>query len=185
MANIAYPTKDFLRQIMTYNSDDGFFYWNPRRIEFFQDKKQPAKHNCAIWNGKFAKKRAGCIGKDGYYKIRINDRLYLGHILAWVYNYGFAPNQDIDHINMNPSDNRLCNLRLATRSQNMANTKAHKDSLTGVKGVYFDKNRQKFAARIHVNGNCIQLGAFCELKEAKAAYAEASLQYFEEFRRSE
>lgn len=184
MAKREYPTAEYIRQIIKYNSADGSFTWLARNESQFTSGKRAAAINCAIWNSKHAGKKAGGVSKDGYYKIRIDDWLYLGHRIAWIYYHGSPADGDIDHINMDVSDNRIANLRAASRSQNMANTKAHKDSQTGVKGVYLDKRRCTYNARICVNGSTISLGAFRDLSDAIKAYEVASIKYFGDYHRN-
>lgn len=184
MANITYPHATLVRQLLDYDPATGAFLWKERPSSMFLDGVQTSQHNCNIWNGKFAGKPAGCVTRDGYHKIRINDRLYLAHVLAWIHIHGETPSMDVDHVNMNPSDNRLCNLRLATRSQNMGNTRAHADSVSGLKGVYLDRKTGKWTARIYANGTRRHLGVFETAEEASAAYEAAALELFGQFARS-
>lgn len=183
MAYNLYPTADFIRQILDYNQETGDFVWRKRSVSLFTNGRQSAEHNCSIWNGKFAGKKAGCISNNGYLKIRINDTLYLGHRIAWIHYYGTNPDCDIDHLNMIRCDNKISNLRMANRSQNMANTLVHNDSTTGIKGVYFDKRRNKYCARICVSGRTLSLGSFEDPKEAGNAYIKASIKYFGAYQR--
>ena len=93
--------------------------------------------------------------------------LHLAHLLT----------DDIDHINMVRDDNRIENLRRASRSQNMRNTKAHRDNSTGFKGVTFDKCSGKFKAQIGICGRQKNIGRFDTAKEAHAAYARELLRH--------
>ncbi len=92
---------------------------------------------------------------------------------------GYQDFADSDHINRNGLDNRRCNLRPATGSQNGWNTGKRKDNTSGYKGVYWD--RKKWRARIKVNGKPIHLGLFDDIKDAARAYNEAALKYHKEF----
>lgn len=85
----------------------------------------------------------------------------------------------VDHANQNKLDNRRCNLRIATISQNNANSKCHSDTALGIKGVIRDpKCRSKpFRARIRFNKKLIDLGYFQTAEEAHAAYCEASTKF--------
>lgn len=120
-----------------------------------------------------SRKEAGYTRKDGYVKIVINQKRYLAHRLAWLYMYGEPP-QCIDHINCNPSDNRLCNLREATISQNGFNRPRQANNTSGYKGVYWNKGRSMWMARIYVKGKMVYLGVYKEIKEAAKAYKKAS-----------
>jgi hypothetical protein len=180
--NMIYPDAKTLRQLLDYNPDTGAFIWRARPESMFSSSRQTAAHNCNIWNARFAGKSAGCVNQ-GYHKIRVNDVLYLAHILAWIMVYDAVPSGDLDHVNMDPSDNRIQNLREAPRSQNMGNTRAHKDSFTGRKGVYFDKKGACFVARVCKDGVCKYLGRFAQLDDAASAYTSAAQDAFGEFAR--
>lgn len=86
---------------------------------------------------------------------------------------------EIDHINRDPLDNRRCNLRIVTGSENCQNKVARSDSSTGIKGVYrTGSSRHKpFVADIQVNGKRKYLGRFATISEAAEAVREATLKY--------
>jgi len=118
----------------------------------------------------------------GYRLIHVNGKRHYGHRLAWFYVHGEWPNR-IDHINGNPSDNCIANLRLATGSQNGANMKLRKANTTGFKGVSRFK-KGKWRATIKHAGRAIQIGTFASPEEAHAAYVAASRRLFGEFARA-
>ena len=92
--------------------------------------------------------------------------------------FGHIPeNAEIDHINHVRDDNRLCNLRFVTGSENSKNQSVSSKNTTGVTGVHFSKARKKYRAQIKVNRKIISLGMFYTLEEAAAARAEANLKY--------
>ena len=63
---------------------------------------------------------AGCLAKTGYWVVRVNYRQYLAHRVAWLMATGTDPGElEVDHVNWDRSDNRLCNLRLASHAENM------------------------------------------------------------------
>lgn len=88
---------------------------------------------------------------------------------------------DIDHINGVKTDNRLSNLRLASRSQNMANTGLRSTNKSGVKGVCWDKQSGRWDARIWKDGVAHRIGYFDDLDQAKVAYDAAASRLFGEF----
>lgn len=98
------------------------------------------------------------------------------------YLLGF-PDAEIDHINGNPRDNRRKNLRICSHSENLKNTKMHYDNRSGFKGVYFSKDRNKYRARITVDGKSIYLGQYDTAEEGGRAYDRAAVFYFGEFAR--
>ena len=112
---------------------------------------------------------AGSIDKDGYLIITIDWKRYKAHRLAWLYIYGYFPEHDIDHINRNPSDNRIKNLREVSRSCNMRNTGNHRDNTSGVKGVRFSEKRKKWMSQIQVNRKCRFLGYYIDFNDAVCA----------------
>lgn len=90
---------------------------------------------------------------------------------------------EIDHRNGNGLDNRRENLRLATRSQNIANSKLHVRNTSGTKGVYWDKSTRKWRASICCNYRVIQLGRFVDKEEAIRVRRETQKAMFGEFAR--
>lgn len=89
----------------------------------------------------------------------------------------------VDHINCNKLDNRRCNLRICSRSQNMMNTKSHKDSLSNYKGVCWSKKENKWIARICVNYKTERIGCFLSETEAAMAWNKRAKEIFGEFYR--
>lgn len=88
---------------------------------------------------------------------------------------------EADHINRNKLDNTRKNLRVATRTENSFNKIAHADSLTGIKGIYWNKEKSKWQAQIRINGKQTNLGRFCTKEIAHQVYCEAALKYHGEF----
>ena len=88
---------------------------------------------------------------------------------------------DIDHRDRNKANNRIANLRKATASQNLFNSPKRTRNTSGVKGVSL--NRNKWQARIMVNGVDIRLGRFVSKGMAAVAYAKAAIRYHGEFAR--
>lgn len=105
-----------------------------------------------------------------------------GSILLHILLYGRAPNGfDWDHINRDKLDNCRENLRIATRSQNKANSVKHRDNTSGFKGVCFDKSRNRWLATLGFNGKQLYLGRYRDKKEAALAYDNAAKEHFGEF----
>jgi hypothetical protein len=117
---------------------------------------------------------AGYTRPDRYKSIRIDRKSYLQHRLAWLYVYGVWPEKHIDHINNDPSDNRILNLRDVTRSENLQNRAAQSNNTSGHKGVTWLKATQKWQAQIRLNNKNIYLGTFDTVELASDAYQSAS-----------
>lgn len=98
---------------------------------------------------------------------------------------GAKEGEHVDHKNGNSLDNRRSNLRICTRSQNIANAKLRADSTTKAKGVNFRTfgKYSSYRVRIGVSGKRVNVGHFQTIKEAKNAYATAAKFYFGEFAR--
>lgn len=152
------PSDESLRAI-SYDPDTGEFTWLESR------------------GGVRAGSRAGNVMPDkGYLRIRLDGVLVLAHRLAWRLYWGAWPVEFIDHINCERDDNRICNLREATRSQNCRNRRVAPGRIVP-KGV--TAHRKRYRARIgHVD-----IGSFDTAEEAHAAYAEAARLAYGEFAR--
>lgn len=92
--------------------------------------------------------------------------------------YGFyGEGLEVDHINHVRNDNRLCNLRFVTRSENLKNQSISSKNTSGVTGVYFSKAKKKYIAQIKVNREVIYLGIFDTLEGAAEARRQADRKY--------
>tara|TARA_R110002126_G_scaffold110794_1_gene248163 strand:+ start:213 stop:734 length:522 start_codon:yes stop_codon:yes gene_type:complete len=95
--------------------------------------------------------------------ICVNGISYAAHRLAWFYVYEKWPTLEIDHIDQNPKNNRIANLRQATRSQNAQNISYTRRTHSGITGVVWDNT---WKAVITVNRKEIVLGKFSNIKDA-------------------
>jgi hypothetical protein len=126
---------------------------------------------------------AGCVWGDGYRYIRYKKSLLLAHRVAFAVHYGRWPNQ-VDHINLNRSDNRLCNIREATNAQNNRNKSVQSNNTSGFKGVTFNRATNKFQAKITLDGKTRSLGYFSTAEDASAKYNIAAKEIHGEYARA-
>lgn len=128
--------------------------------------------------------RAGGLAAQGYIYICVRGKRILAHRAIWAIVYGEWPQSIVDHVNMDRTDNRLCNLRLATKSQNACNTRLYRNNTSGVKGVRWRQNAKKWTAEIRVNGRSKHLGTYDNKEDAAMAYAVAAQKLHGEFARA-
>jgi len=115
-------------------------------------------------------KRAGTVAKNGYLKVQINKVVYYSHRLIWVlFNKTIPLDKQVDHIDMNKSNNKIINLRLVDYVANALN-KNSKQSNTGVKGV--SKDRDYYKVSFTVNSKSVHVGNFNNLQEAQKVAKE-------------
>ena len=116
------------------------------------------------------------VNTNGYIKIKINKKIYYLHRVIYKYFNeewditDISHNNQIDHININPLDNRIENLRVLTHSQNNRNQKKRKNCSSQYKGVYWHKQNNKWLAYIRIDGKIKHLGSFTNEEEAAEAY---------------
>jgi hypothetical protein len=146
-------TQSTLKQTLSYDPETGIFIWIKKIA------------NCTKIGSV-----AGSKQDIGYLQINIHKKSYKAHRLAWLYMHGEFPLCEIDHINNIKTDNRLLNLRLATKSQNRQNRGIQSNNTSGYKGVSFDKETGKWIASANHNGKQIKLGRFITPDEASAVY---------------
>ena len=124
--------------------------------------------------------KAGCKNWNGYAFVGFNGKQHMAHRVIFLIHRGFMP-EYVDHINRNPSDNRIENLRACTNSENLCNAKLPKHNTSGVKGITWLKREGKWQARIWVNGKAKSIGRFASLDDAKQSVMKAREFYHEEF----
>ena len=110
-----------------------------------------------------------CVGyqrKDGYFHAEISGKKYLLHRIIFTLSHGFTP-EFVDHINGDRADNRIENLRGASRAQNNRNTKTRKTNKSGVKGVSWYAKDRKWVVRLYTEGKNRYYGSFDLLEDAQ------------------
>jgi hypothetical protein len=156
-----------LREVLDYNPDTGIFRWK-------------IKSSKSLSIGE----TAGCTRADGYVTIQYNAIPYLAHRLAWVYTHGELPSTSIiDHVDGNPSNNKLNNIRVCAPTQNQQNRRVNSNSISGFKGVSWVEERQKWKARTWLKRKYYFLGYFDTKEDAIKAHQSFCITYHGEFYR--
>jgi hypothetical protein len=167
MKRQTFPTQTRLKELLNYSPVTGLFKWittSGRRRKI---------------NG-----QAGCEDPRGYMKIKVDGVAYQCHRLAWFYHYGVDPGeQEVDHINGITGDNRIINLRLAEPCQNQWNSRKPKNNTSGIKGVCWNKERDRWTASIGIERKRKTIGHFKTITEAEAAIKSAREKLHLEFTR--
>lgn len=107
------------------------------------------------------------------------------HRLGWLIYHGEWPKDQLDHINGIRDDNRICNLREATQSQNNANTRIYKNNKSGHKNIKWESDRQRYGVFIRYDNRLHRLGRFKTLEEAIAVRNAKYKEIYGEFARYE
>ena len=124
---------------------------------------------------------AGSINWNGYIHIRINGTLYLAHRIIFLIHHHYLP-KFIDHIDRNPSNNNINNLRGASKKLNAINTGLPSNNTSGIKGVSWSKPASNWEAYIKNDGVKIYLGLYENIEEAAAARKIAEERYWDDLR---
>ncbi len=154
-------TAEYLRSILNYEPATGIFTWKVRTAN-------------RVKVGDVAGSQDG----RGYLLISVQSRRYLAHRLAWLYMYGEWPEDQLDHINRNRSDNRRANLREVSHKQNGQNASKPSNNTSGHPGVSWNKRISKWVAYITHNQKKVHLGCFATIEEAVAARKAGELKYW-------
>lgn len=181
MAKKDYPPPSLLCQLLTYMPETGKFYWKERDVLMFSHLKNPLAYQTS-WNKSNAGKEAFTATEAwGYKHGSVLNIPVKAHIIAFAMTYGRLPKNDIDHINGQRDDNRIVNIREATRSQNIQNQKPRSDGSVVYKGVIWSKEKNKFRSEIQNKRTRYHLGYFETAELAAHAYNEAAKALHREF----
>lgn len=156
-----------LKELLHYDPETGLWTWLVNRTGFGARAGDHPSHKDG----------------NGYLQFSVDGRLYHSNRLAWFYMTGEWPPRIVDHEDLDRSNDRWRNLRLATVSQNKANGAVYANNDLGVKGVQ-EVRPGKFRARIQVLGKPKHIGYYGTAELANAAYAAEAIKHFGEFARS-
>jgi hypothetical protein len=161
---VARLTREMVADILNYDPETGIFTWRS-----------------VSGRGHRPGRQAGT--RSGRKRININGRLVLASQLAWLMVHGVWPDHEIDHKDVDASNDAIANLRRATRVQNQRNVGITKSNKSGFKGVSFDFRLGKWTVRISEDAGYRYLGLFWTKEEAAAIYAQAAKEAHGEFAR--
>ena len=138
-----------------------------------------------VWTNRVQRGVRGAIGletgsvrkQDGYRFIAIKKKYYSAHRLAFLYMEGSLPSDQVDHINHVKDDNRWCNIRHATSTMNNRNSPRNWNNKSGVTGVYWATEKNKWVAEITKKRKKISLGNYKNLLDACCARKSAEIEY--------
>ena len=153
-------TREVALQYVQPNFETGKLYWKTRR------------GGTAVVGGE-----VGHMTRDGYVKVKLEGKSYPVHRIMWLLAYGEHPDRFVDHINGNRVDNRICNLRLVNKSENARNRRATRNSVSGLNGVVWANDRNKWRAFIRWNNRLEHLGSHEDFFEAVCARKSAEVRY--------
>ena len=128
-----------------------------------------------------AGKRAGSLHPLGYRKVSVDQVPYMEHRIIWLMHYKDSPVEFLDHINNKRDDNRIENLRPATRQENNLNAVIRKDNKLGIKGVHWNARDQRYTVALQVNGKRKTFGNYKDLELAELVAYEAREKYHGNF----
>lgn len=182
MAERPLPTPDELRQLLRYDAETGKLYWRERTPEMFRlGSPQSPQTRCGRWNKRYAGKEAFTALNGGYPQGMVWKKHIAAHRAIWAMAHGYWP-EIVDHINGNPLDNRLSNLREVDAEANSKNLALPHWNTSGVMGVSRTPGRRngrptKWRAYITHKGKFHVLGDFATFDEAVSARAQAEKEF--------
>jgi hypothetical protein len=146
-------TQQRLKELFEYDPEEGRF-----RNRFSRGRAREADE-------------AGSPSGHGYRKVAVDYERYYEHHLAWLYVYGEWPSE-IDHRDGDRSNNKIANLRMATRTENCFNAKRETGE-SGLRGAYREARYPKWYSKIQIGGRVTRLGTFDTAEEAHKAFMVA------------
>jgi hypothetical protein len=177
MAYRALPSVEVLRQLLRYDPGTGKLFWKGRAPDLFAEGGHSQEHRARLFNDRYAGTEAlSAINRQGYPHGSVLGCNYLAHRVIWALVTGECLDAEIDHIDGNPANNRIENLRVVDRKGNMMNVALRKKNTTGAHGIQLMKSG-KWRARIKDNGREVHLGYFYSKDAAIAARKAAQQKY--------
>ena len=177
MATKKLPCPTVVRQLLRYDPETGKLYWK-RRPEWLvrSDRQSTRQRITRNWNALHVGVEAFttvCRRRGGHLVGTISCVHFYAHRVIWAMVHGEWPVGEIDHINGNPVDNRIENLRIVTSSENSQNARIYRNNKTGHHGIWWDKKRQSYQVYITVNQKRKVLGRYKSLDAAISVRKQA------------
>lgn len=165
-------TQELVRRLFEYR--DGELYWKTRPRSDF---KTDGRH--ANWNQRYSFQKAGSTAGP-YVNVSINKKRYQAHALIFLWHHGVVP-KVIDHINRDRHDNNIENLRSASVTQNLLNSKRSKSNTSGEKNVVWSSQKNKWQVKIGINRKTKSFGFYEDLDLAGLVAYEVRRLYCGEY----
>lgn len=162
------PSPEYLNERLRYDPETGKLFWKYQQMP--------------EWNARYAGQEAfTMVDKQGYRHGKIDGVKYSAHRIIYTMMHGVEPNV-IDHINRDPSDNRISNLRSCTVAENSRNSVKRYSGTSQYRGVSWMKREKAWAARISIAGaGRKSIGSFANEEDAARAYDKAAAEHHGEF----
>jgi hypothetical protein len=159
-----------IKRRLRLDPETGKLFWLPRPVSDFDGGKYPAGRLHRTWTTRFSGQEAlNSPIPSGHLAGSVSKVSVYAHQAVWVLHHGAWPVRHINHIDGDPANNRPPNLRLATQSEVTRNMPIHKDNTSGVSGVHFRRDTEKWQARVVRDGVVVQLGCYAEKDDAARA----------------
>lgn len=173
------PSPEDLRKLLRYEPATGRLFWRERSARMFNlPSKRSSQGRANNWNSRYSGKEAFTSSNThGYKQGHILNAVCQAHRVIWAIHTGKWPSGEVDHINGNRTDNRICNLRVVTSRDNSKNLSLRCDNTSGAHGVGWHPTTQKWRARIKAGGKSISLGLFAKKDDAIKARKAAEKRY--------
>lgn len=166
-------TPEVVREFFDYDPESGKLFWKERARKWFT-----AENAFKIWNKRYAGTEAfTSVSPLGYLRGGILWHKFQAHRVAYAHYHGVWPENEVDHIDGDPGNNRISNLRDVSHVQNQRNMKRASDNKSGHVGVNWHKASRKWRSFITVRGKVLHLGLFEQLPGAVSARKAAEGRY--------
>lgn len=156
-------TQDLLREVFDYDHETGDLIFKAKDSMTAENRR---------WNTRYAGRPCGSENSQGYLHVKLLGKKEKVHRMVFLFHKGYLPDV-IDHADNDKLNNRIENLREATRSENNRNARRRADNKSGIKGVTWHNQHQKWYATIRCEGKAKFLGLFANKVAADTAVKKA------------